>query len=48
MFPAAFLEQLTTSVVHFDAPGFTDDETLRAGQELALAVMPLLVWDSHQ
>jgi hypothetical protein len=46
--PADILEKLTTSLARWDGRGPSDDDTLHAGQEMASAVMALLVWDSQQ
>jgi hypothetical protein len=45
---ASLPEELTASGPRSDGRGFSDDETLRAGQELASAVGRLLVWNFQQ
>jgi hypothetical protein len=45
---ADILGKLTTALARWDGRGSSGDDALHAGQELALAVMALLVWDSQQ
>ncbi len=44
--PAEILRPLAETLARWDGRGATDAETLRAGRDMAAAVMDLLVWDA--
>ena len=47
MIPASLIEQLTDALARWDGRGPTPDDDLEAANQMASAIMALLVWDSN-